>query len=73
MIARGLMNLPIRGWNTFHGARWEDSYISSLHIKNAMKHYYHNHHIHQHRNKGPINIDDKNYQPILAGVGKFYI
>jgi predicted alpha/beta-fold hydrolase len=38
MIARELMNLPIRGWNVFHVDRWKHSYISLLHIKNAMKH-----------------------------------
>ena len=24
MVARGLMDLPVRGWNVFHGARWTD-------------------------------------------------
>jgi hypothetical protein len=26
MVARGLMDLPIRGWDVFHGARWTDAH-----------------------------------------------
>jgi hypothetical protein len=26
MVARGLMDLPVRGWDVFHGARWTDAH-----------------------------------------------
>jgi predicted alpha/beta-fold hydrolase len=37
MVARGLMDLPIRGFNCFHGARWEDAHVSAQTIKAAME------------------------------------
>jgi hypothetical protein len=36
MVARGLMDLPIRGFNCFHGARWEDGHVTSQVIRAAM-------------------------------------
>jgi predicted alpha/beta-fold hydrolase len=36
MIARGLMDLPIRGMNVFHGARWEDSHQAALAIRQTI-------------------------------------
>jgi predicted alpha/beta-fold hydrolase len=35
MVARGLMDLPIRGWNIFHGARWTDAYESMVAVRAA--------------------------------------
>jgi predicted alpha/beta-fold hydrolase len=35
MVARGLMDLPIRGWNIFHGARWTDAYESMVAVRTA--------------------------------------
>ena len=37
MVARGLMDLPIRGMNTFHGARWEDGHKTSQFLRSAME------------------------------------
>jgi predicted alpha/beta-fold hydrolase len=36
MIARGLMDLPLRGWNCFHGARWTDAHEAALAVKKAL-------------------------------------
>jgi predicted alpha/beta-fold hydrolase len=36
MVARGLMDLPVRGWNVFHGARWTDVHETSLVLRNAL-------------------------------------
>jgi predicted alpha/beta-fold hydrolase len=35
MVARGLMDLPIRGWNIFHGARWTDAFESIAAVRQA--------------------------------------
>ena len=36
MVARGLMDLPIRSMNVFHGARWEDPHQAALAIRKAI-------------------------------------
>lgn len=36
MVARGLMDLPVRGWNIFHGARWEDAHAASQAVRRAV-------------------------------------
>ena len=36
MVARGLMDLPIRGWNTFTGARWTDAHEAALAIRKGL-------------------------------------
>jgi predicted alpha/beta-fold hydrolase len=36
MVARGLMDLPIRGMNIFHGARWEDSRDAAIAVRRSM-------------------------------------
>jgi predicted alpha/beta-fold hydrolase len=36
MVARGLMDLPVRGMNIFHGARWEDPHQASLQLRRAI-------------------------------------
>lgn len=36
MVARGLMDLPVRGWNIFHGARWQDAHAASLALRRAV-------------------------------------
>lgn len=36
MVARGLMDLPVRGMNVFHGARWEDSHEAASHLRRAL-------------------------------------
>ena len=36
MVARGLEDLPIRGWNNFHGARWTDAHHASQAIRKGM-------------------------------------
>lgn len=36
MVARGLMDLPIRGMNVFHGARWEDSRDAAIAVRLSM-------------------------------------
>jgi predicted alpha/beta-fold hydrolase len=36
MVARGLMDLPIRGMNVFHGARWEDPHLAAQTIRHAI-------------------------------------
>jgi len=36
MIARGLMDLPIRKWDVFHGARWTDAQESALMVRKAI-------------------------------------
>mmetsp|Transcript_24107 Transcript_24107/g.33890 ORF Transcript_24107/g.33890 Transcript_24107/m.33890 type:complete len:611 (-) Transcript_24107:40-1872(-) len=35
MIARGLMDLPIRGWNVFHGARIDDAHTAAKAVRRA--------------------------------------
>lgn len=35
MIARGLMDLPIRGWNVFHGARVDDAHAAAMALRRA--------------------------------------
>jgi len=42
MIARGLMDTPVRGWNVFHGARTSDIELTSSLIHTAL----HTHHQH---------------------------
>jgi predicted alpha/beta-fold hydrolase len=37
MIARGLMDLPIRGMNLFHGARWTDAHEAACALKKAIR------------------------------------
>lgn len=36
MVARGLMDLPVRGWNIFHGARTSDVHEASWAIRRAV-------------------------------------
>lgn len=36
MVARGLMDTPVRGWNIFHGARWTDAHEISLLLRKAL-------------------------------------
>jgi predicted alpha/beta-fold hydrolase len=36
MIARGLMDHPIRGWNTFHGARWSDAHEAAVVLRQRV-------------------------------------
>ena len=36
MVARGLMDLPVRGWNVFHGARVEDADIAAKTLRKAL-------------------------------------
>lgn len=36
MIARGLMDLPVRGWNVFHGARVDDVSIAAKTMRRAL-------------------------------------
>eukprot|EP00529_Nitzschia_sp_RCC80_P015451 CAMPEP_0113473284 /NCGR_PEP_ID=MMETSP0014_2-20120614/17966_1 /TAXON_ID=2857 /ORGANISM="Nitzschia sp." /LENGTH=698 /DNA_ID=CAMNT_0000366049 /DNA_START=169 /DNA_END=2265 /DNA_ORIENTATION=- /assembly_acc=CAM_ASM_000159 len=36
MVARGLMDLPVRGWNNFHGARTSDAHEASWAIRRAV-------------------------------------
>jgi predicted alpha/beta-fold hydrolase len=36
MITRGLMDLPIRSFNVFHGARWEDAHQAATTIRKAL-------------------------------------
>ena len=36
MVARGLEDLPVRGWRTFHGARWTDAHQASLAIRKVL-------------------------------------
>jgi len=36
MIARGLMDLPIRGWNLFHGARTSDAHAAAVALRQAF-------------------------------------
>lgn len=43
MIARKLINLPIRGWNTFHGAQRLEAMKRIIII--YVTHNYYNHHI----------------------------
>ena len=36
MVARGLMDLPVRGWNVFHGARWTDVAQAAASLRQAL-------------------------------------
>lgn len=36
MVARGLMDLPIRGMNLFHGARWTDAHAAASVLRKAL-------------------------------------
>jgi predicted esterase len=36
MIARGLMDTPIKGWNVFHGARVDDINVTAKALRNAL-------------------------------------
>jgi predicted alpha/beta-fold hydrolase len=36
MIARGLQDLPVRGWDIFHGARWTDAHQASQKVKEVL-------------------------------------
>jgi predicted alpha/beta-fold hydrolase len=36
MVSRGLMDLPIRGMDFFHGARWEDAHQAALRLRQAV-------------------------------------
>eukprot|EP00934_Nitzschia_sp_Nitz4_P008632 Nitzschia sp. Nitz4//scaffold74_size92883//53864//58924//NITZ4_004827-RA/size92883-augustus-gene-0.6-mRNA-1//1//CDS//3329557607//8622//frame0 len=37
MIARGLMDFPVRGWNIFHGARTIDAHAAALALRRTLK------------------------------------
>jgi predicted alpha/beta-fold hydrolase len=37
MVARGLMDLPVKGWNCFHGARTSDAHAAALAVKRAIQ------------------------------------
>ena len=37
MVARGLMDTPVRGWNIFHGARWTDAAAAAVTLKRVMQ------------------------------------
>jgi predicted alpha/beta-fold hydrolase len=36
LVARGLMDLPVRGWNVFHGARWTDVHTAAKVLQTAL-------------------------------------
>jgi predicted alpha/beta-fold hydrolase len=36
MISRGLMDVPMRGWDLFHGARWQDAHTTAVRLRQAM-------------------------------------
>jgi hypothetical protein len=36
MVARGLMDLPVRGWDLFHGARWTDAHSAALALRAGL-------------------------------------
>jgi len=36
MVARGLMDLPLQGWDFFHGARWTDAHAAATAIRRAL-------------------------------------
>lgn len=36
MIARGLGDLPIRGWDVFHGARFSDAHTAALRLRQTL-------------------------------------
>eukprot|EP00977_Amphora_coffeiformis_P012358 scaffold3051_cov175-Amphora_coffeaeformis.AAC.9 len=36
MVARGLMDLPVRGWDNFHGARWTDAHHAAVSLRAAQ-------------------------------------
>jgi len=35
MVARGLMDTPVRGWHNFHGARWTDAHRAATVLRKA--------------------------------------
>ncbi len=37
MVARGLMDVPIRGWNVFHGARTSDAHEAALALQRTLQ------------------------------------
>jgi predicted alpha/beta-fold hydrolase len=54
MVARGLMDLPVRGWNLFHGARYRDVHAAATALRSALS--------------GGTAADGRSRQ-VLAGVG----
>jgi hypothetical protein len=36
MVARGLMDLPVRGWDVFHGARWTDAHSAAKALRAGL-------------------------------------
>jgi hypothetical protein len=36
MIARGLMDLPVRGWDMFHGGRWLDAHEAAQAVRKGL-------------------------------------
>lgn len=36
MVARGLMDLPVRGWHVFHGARWQDAHHAAQALRRTV-------------------------------------
>ncbi|GKY92883.1 hypothetical protein MPSEU_000257400 [Mayamaea pseudoterrestris] len=36
MVARGLMDLPVRGMNLFHGARWTDVHVAATALRKGL-------------------------------------
>jgi predicted alpha/beta-fold hydrolase len=61
MIARGLMDLPIRGWNLFHGARTTDVHVAATAIRSALDELHGQQHQHSQETSDP--------PPTLVGVG----
>ena len=57
MIARGLMDTPIKGWNVFHGARTSDVHTAAKTIRNNV--------LEKHNAKN----QNQKQQQILVGVG----
>jgi len=37
MVSRGLMDVPIRGWDFFHGARWTDAHATATAVRRAIE------------------------------------
>jgi predicted alpha/beta-fold hydrolase len=56
MVARGLMDLPIRGFHIFHGARWDDAHQAATKIKQGLVSY-------------ATSVSSSPVQPLLIGVG----
>jgi len=36
MVSRGLMDMPVVGWNFFHGARWSDAHAAASAVRKAL-------------------------------------